>query len=195
MRYLRFLIELLKINQGKIIIIGFVFLLIIPFNYCDDFTVECVVETSFISTNKKFCYVIGKGDSYSVVAFDKKPKENGKMISYQQTNPFRILSLVVIVILLLTLILITIIGWNETPGWNLNRCLVESCLSEVNCEFEDDKYFLHFEGRLIYKSDYQPQEGEIYERLERYFRSNKSIYPKFLSKLQRRDKKLTELLS
>jgi len=154
MRYLRFLLELIKVNPVKIIVLGLVFLLIIPYNYCKDFTIEYSVEKTFISSNNKFCYVTGKDDSYQVLVFDKKQQQDGKVISYQQTNPFRILSLAAIIALLVSLLVVTFLGWNEKPGWNINRCIVNACLSEVTCEFEDNKYFVQFEGRLIYKSDY-----------------------------------------
>lgn len=80
-------------------------------------------------------------------------------------------------------------------NWNLMVCWYQVCVKEVTCEFEDGYYYYLFEDRLIYKEKYGIDSLNMRIAVEKYYRCGKNLYPEFISKEQKRDKKLKEILS
>jgi hypothetical protein len=174
--------------------LGLIMLLIIPFENYDKINYDREVEFSFKSSKNKFCYVVTNGEDLSLETFDKEPKINGKIISYQEEHPAEILSLIAIITFSI-LIIIGTISTNSDMNWSYSRCYAKACVSEVICEFEEGYYYYQFEGRLIFKDKYTIDLYSARQRIEGFFTNGKNLYPEFLTKEQRRDKKLKEILS
>ena len=193
MRYLRFFIELIRENPVKSIMLGIIMLLIIPITKLEKLTSTKTFEVE-LSVDGKYCYIVHDSENnLEFLSFTDKPVIKDKRIIYQETHPLVIVSWIILSVLALLVIVASTID-DRATGWEFKDVWAQACVREVTCEFEDSCYYYQFEGRLIYKDKYQLDMYNSKEKIRDYYRNGKNLYPEFLTKNQRRDSKLKDLL-
>lgn len=139
----------------------------------------------------KFIYVVESGERYDVRIFDKKPIEKqGNSIEYQRTSDWIILH-ILIIIFASAFVIIGSIPMDDDFGWKIGDAIDETKLGLVKCDFEDNVYYYHYNGRLLIKSNTNNiSHNAILSELE-----YTNLHPKYEgTKSQQRDKKLSNIL-
>lgn len=145
-----------------------------------------------------FCYVVESGSDYTVRHFDKKPVEKSEVygtkkvdiIEYQRTSDWIILYSVIIFFGSI-FVFIASLPIDDDFGWKIRDTIDEVKLSLVKCEFEDDVYYYHYNGKLLIKSKTNNiSHNAILNELEFI-----NLHPKYEgTKSQQREKKLKNIL-
>lgn len=193
MRILKFLKHLTINNPVKMFITVLLFIftgLAVHFNY--EVVDSDKVITSF-TDNGKWHYVCPNGTDYTVKNFDKELEIKDNKISYISTCAGFYVFTILSCILGFVILIMAIIGDRETE-WDFSGNWHESGIDYVYCEFEDGIYYYVYNGRLIHKDQNQLDRWYFKTFIENYSR-NRNLYPEFISKTQKRDKKLKELFN
>ena len=190
MLILQFILTLIKNNPWKVFFLGICILSgYLMFNV-DSLKLESNIISKFEDVGK-YHYIIKDDDSYSIKSYEKEVKSTDGKLYYEELHPVAVVSFIVFLVISIVLCLVTFIGDDEV-SWELSECWINSKLSLVKCEVEDDVYYYHYRGKLLVKSEKQLWDSQLVD----YLNQPINLLPDFPgTKSQRRDKKLKELLN
>ena len=173
MRIIKLILELLKINPGKtIMLLSIVIGLLILNNNWNVISYDTgQVYDEFQQSGKYYYTVLAKDEKDpKVISFDKKQDVKDKRLTWEETNPLIVLLCVAEVILLICFI----VGSFVDEGWEFSDAWMNISIGEVKCYEQSECFFYVFHGKLI--------------------RKDKNLYPDIETKEEKRERLLNKLL-
>lgn len=204
---LYFLKNLIVRNIGKTLFITFG---LVSFLYAGTFEpTKCeidVIKKIDFDTTKSHLYLYSTVENNDIkyqVLQSNTPLTlvNNKYIYYEY-NGFNVFLWVVFVICLIVIVISTIIGMNDDDvAWDLNESYIYAMSKFLTCEEENGKYYYILFGRLVFVSDSLLSKSyrscSTSESIIRDIRissfTDLKAYPKFKTKIQKRDSLLSKL--
>lgn len=108
------------------------------------------------------------------------------------TNVLSGLAIGMWILFVISVIAIAILTFNDI--WAIKQCRYDAMNSFVYCELEDDTYYYFIEGKLIYqKKDQFRIDYNIAEHVGLYKLSQLNKFPKFQTRMQKRDNILNNI--
>ncbi len=195
MKIFRYFKKIIETNPVKVFLMLCLFALTgLSIHFTRLITLTSRVHSSF-EYGDKWCYVIGSDvNSLSIAKFDNKVEiVNGK-ITYQEADGIAGLFIVLAALLGLLLFIFSVIGNDETD-WGFKDNWYEVSVDEIVCELEDGIYYYMYKGRLIYQQKNKLDRRSFVSKIREFNREGKNMYPEFLTKSQRREEKIKEILT
>jgi hypothetical protein len=150
-----------------------------------------------IKVENQNLYVVEKIEDslkkYEIIQSESKLEIRDNNIIFYDTNPFTVVFWIIFGISILIVVVGSIAGWIGEDGWDLSDVHDKSFSELISCELEDNIYYYVALGRLVGKSTTQKKRDRVLGDFGVYGFSDLRLCPKWESKINKRDNKLSKL--
>jgi hypothetical protein len=194
MKIVKFLLEIIKENPGKILVCSLILIgiSILHAYWNKPYTDSGHVYDEFQQSGKYYYSVLANGETNpKIISFDYKQTVKDNYMTWHETHP----ALFITFIILIIIVILSIAGLSSGDyGWEFRDIWTKISIKEILCYEEEGKFKYVYNGKLISQTDFLLSAYNIRDAFEQYLR-NPNHYPKYENKQEKRDRLINKLIS
>lgn len=158
---IRTIINLIKINPGKVIGLSLI-LIMGSLGFIIDESKEQERFVDEFQWSDKYVYILEIDDRLEVKTFNEKQFTKGEFVFYE-SNVVNFILFLISGVLLFLFIIFSIIGFDDSDvGWELKLAINNTYMSLVKCDIESGVYYYHLNGKLLKSSEFELNDFKLY---------------------------------